>query len=145
MATAANIVLADAAGTPVNHTFVPIGFDGNGVFWFEDQSQANAIGFWKISAEFKRPQQPKSGESSKDRSIRVRWGLHEPVLENVTNSTVSGVAPAPTIAYVPRSFTEYVMPERSALIDRQHLRKMTSNLNANSQLISMVENLIGLW
>lgn len=145
MATAVSIVLADAAGTPVNHTFVPIGFDSSGVFWFEDQSQASPIGYWKISAEIKRPGPPKAGENASNRTVRVRWGLHEPVMENVTNSTVSGVAPAPTVSYIPRAFTEYVLPERSAKIDRQHLRKMCSNLNANAQLVSMVEDFIALW
>ena len=112
---ASNIVLADAAGTPVNHTFVPIGRDKAGVFWFEDQSAANAVGFWRISVEQKRPASPVAGTTSKDRAYRTVIGLHEPILETVSNSTVSGIAPAPTVAYIPRAFSEYVAPERSSL------------------------------
>lgn len=145
MPQAANIVLADAQGTPVNHTFVPIGKDANGVFWFEDQSQASAIGYWKISVEIRRPPPATPGSSSTDRTHRVRVGLHEPILENVTNSTVSGVAPAPTLSYIPRVFVEYVMPERSALLDRKNLRKMENLLTANAQIIDVVENLTYLW
>lgn len=142
---AVNIVLADATGTPVNHTFVPNGKDAKNVFWFIDRSQANAIGYWKISVELKEPTDAKAGVSSKDRTYRAVIGLHEPVLENITNSTISGIAPSPTVAYIPRVFTEYVMPERGNLLERQHLRKMNYNLQANAQVISVVENLERLF
>lgn len=138
---AANIVLADAAGTPVNHTFVPSGIDGKGTYWWTDRSQASAIGYWKVSLELKEPSPAGAGQSSEGRSYRVRVGLHEPVMETLSNSTVSGILPAPTIAYVPRSFTEYIMAERSTLLDRQHLRKMTQNLQANANIVDVVENL----
>lgn len=139
---AANIVLADAQGTPVNHTFVPLGPDKDGVFWFEDQSQASPIGFWRISYQLKRPPPGATGQSSSQRTYRAAIGLHEPILENVTNNTVSGIAPAPTIAYFPRCFVEYVMPERSSSIDRKNLRKMAWNLQNEVQLIALVESLV---
>lgn len=140
---ASNIVLADAQGTPVNHTFTPIGRDTNGVFWFEEQGvAANAIGNWRISLEIKKPSGVSAGmKSDETRNARYRVGLHEPVLETLSNSTVSGIAPAPTVAYVPRSFTEYIMPERASLQNRKDLRKMMANLLADSQLVAAVENL----
>lgn len=139
---ASNIVLADAQATPVNHTFVPIGRDKNGVCWFEDQSAANAIGFWRISIESKRPVAPNGKMSSEGRSFRVRIELHEPILETVSNNTVSGIAPAPTVSYVSRSFNEFVMPERSSLQNRKDLRKMNASLLADPQVVSAVENLV---
>lgn len=145
MALATNIVLADAQATPVNHTFIPLGPDKNGVFWFEDQSASTPIGFWKISVDAKRPGPPSAGETSSKRLIRVKVGLHQPVLENTTNATVSGVAPAPTVSYIPRSFAEYLIPERSSLIDRQNARKMFANLQANAQVVAAVETLASLW
>lgn len=135
-----NIVLADAQATPVNHTFIPVGRDKNGVYWFEDQSATNAIGNWKVSIELLKPSIPTAKQSSEGRVVRAKIGLHEPVQENVSNNTVSGIAPAPTIAYVPRVFTDYVMPERSSLLDRKNLRKMNANLHADAQVISLVEN-----
>lgn len=141
MPSAANITLADAQATPVNHTFVPLGPDKEGVFWWEDQSQASPIGYWKLSAELKRPPAGMQGTKSVARTFRVRLGLHEPILENVTNSTVSGIAPAPTISYVPRGFIEYVLPERSALIDRKNMRKMLGLFNSDAQVVSIVEDL----
>jgi len=139
---ASNIVLADAQGTPVNHTFVPLGPDKEGVFWFEDQSQAAPVGYWRISYQLKRPASPQAGQSSAQRTYRAVIGLHEPILETVSNNTVSGIAPAPTISYIPRSFTEYVMPERSSLQNRKDLRKMTYNLMNETQLVSLVESLV---
>lgn len=142
MTTAVNIVLADAQATPVNHTFTPIGPDKNGIFWFVDSSQANAIGYWRVSVEIKQPQSAGAGaQSDSNRNYRVKVGLHEPVLETVSNNTISGIAPAPTISYVPRSFTEYVMPERSSLQNRKDLRKMTAGLNADANIVAVVENL----
>lgn len=142
MATATAIVLADAQGTPVNHTFTPIGKDSKNTYWFVDQSAANAIGFWKISIDVVQPgalAQP--GESSARRVNRVKIGLHEPVLETVSNNTVSGIAPAPTVSYIPRSFHEFVMPERAALLDRRNLRKMSAGLLADNNVVNVVENL----
>lgn len=144
MPQAANIVLADAAGTPVNHTFVPNGKDGQ-TYWFVDRSQANAIGYWRISVELKAPSAPTAGVSSKERNFRVKIGLHEPVLETISNSTVSGIVPAPTVGYIPRSLHEFVMSERSTTLDRQHLRKMSAALLANSQIVTVVESLEPLF
>jgi hypothetical protein len=115
------------------------------MFWFEDQSQASPIGYWRISVELKRPPIAKPGESSQNRVMRAVIGLHEPILENVSNSTVSGVAPAPTLSYTPRSFTEYVLPERSSLQNRKDLRKMTMNLQDDALIQAVVEDLQGIW
>ena len=138
---ASNIVLADAQATPVNHTFVPVGRDNADVYWFEDQSNANAIGFWKISMELKRPAAPAAGTNSDKRTYRAKIGLHEPVLETLSNSTVSGILPAPTVSYVPRAFVDFVLPERAALLDRKNVRKMLASLLVESQLTAMVESL----
>ena len=147
MPSAANIVLADAQGTPVSHTFVPVGPDAKNaaIFWFEDQSQASPIGYWRISIELKRPPAPRPGENSQNRVLRCIVGLHEPALENVSNSTVSGVAPAPTLSYTPRAFTEYILPERSSLQNRKDLRKMSANLQADALVVAVVETLQGIW
>lgn len=138
---ATNIVLADAQATPVNHTYVPMGRDKNGVFWFEDQSATSAIGYWKISVELGKPPVAIAKQSSEGRSIRVRIGHHQPILETVSNNTVSGIAPAPTVSYVPRSFTEFVLPERATLQNRKDLRKMVAAALADTQIVSVVETL----
>ncbi|DAD51778.1 TPA_asm: coat protein [ssRNA phage Esthiorhiza.2_52] len=138
---ATNIVLADAQATPVNHTFIPVGRDKNGVYWFEDQSAANQIGNWRISVEFTRPPVPQAQQNSAGRTNRARIGLHEPVLETLSNSTVSGILPAPTVSYVPRSFSEFILPERATLQNRKDLRKMMASLLGETQMVALVESL----
>lgn len=142
MPTLSNIVLADAQGTPVNHTFVPTGPDAKAVQWLTDFSQTNAVGYWKISIETTSPANPTSGTSSTGRTYRVRVGLHEPVLETTGDSSASGILPAPTVAYIPRSFAEYVLPERTSLQNRKDIWKMTHLLAANAQIQNAVENLV---
>lgn len=139
--SAINIVLADAQGTPVNHTFVPVGFVGD-TYWWEDQSAASAIGNWKISLKIQRPASANAGQNSAQRVYRVTIGLHEPILETLGTSTISGIPAAPTVSYVDRIISEYVMPERSTLQNRKDLRKMNYNLQNEAQMIAAVETLI---
>lgn len=141
MATATPIVLADAQSTPVNHTFIPLGKDANDVFWFEDQSQASPVGFWRISVDMRRPNPAAPGQNTANRVYRAKIGLHEPILETVSNSTVSGIAPAPTIAYISRALVEFILPERTSLQNRKDLRKMFGLLIGNSNIIAVVEDL----
>lgn len=145
MAAAANIVLNDAQATPVAHTFVPLGPDSNGAWWFEDQSGASPIGYNRISVSLTRPLNGAAGQSSAERMARVKIAVHTPKLENTTNSTVSGVAPAPTLSYIPRCNIEFIMPERSALQDRKDLRKYAQFLIADTAIVNAVESLQGVW
>lgn len=145
MALAANIVLLDALATPVSHTFIPIGKDQNNVFWFEDQSQANAIGFWKISIEVKKPLPGAPGaKSGTDRVIRVKLAIHEPSMETLGTAD-SGLPPPPTISYITRSSCEFILPERSSLQNRKDIRKMSANLINDAQVVSAVESLIPVF
>lgn len=139
---ASNIVLADAQGTPVNHTFIPIGLDSDGVYWWVDQSQVNAVGYWRISVKVKAPMPAKAGESSNGRTNRVTVSLHEPVTETPGDSSASGIMPAPTVAYITRQITEYVIPERTTLQNRKDIRKMGYALQNDPQIIDFVENLV---
>lgn len=139
--SAINIVLNDAADTPVAHTFVPIGYVGD-TYWWEDQSAAAAIGNWKISLKIQRPSAAQQGQNSANRVYRVTIGLHEPILETLGTSTVSGIPAAPTIAYIPRVMNEYVIAERATLQNRKDLRKMNALLQDEAQMLAAVENFI---
>lgn len=138
----AAITLADALGTPVNHTFNPTGRDSKGINWLVDTSQSNAIGYWRISIETVQPPAPVSGTSAQDRVYRVKVGLHEPVLETNGDSSASGILPAPRVAYIPRSFQEFVLPERTSLQNRKDIYKMHANLADNAQIKAAVEDLV---
>lgn len=142
MPAVAAIVLADAQTTPVNHTFNPLGPDANGVWWFEDATTTNTIGNQKISVQLTRPGVPRAGEDSSKRMCRVKIGIHTPILENVTNATISGIAPAPTVSYILRCGIEFMLPERSVkAFDRQTLRKYAYNLLQNANITTIIEDL----
>lgn len=145
MPAASNIVLADAQATPVNHTFIPMGKDANGVVWYEDQSQSNPLGYWKISLEIKKPYSMAAGsKSDSSRMIRVKWALHEPTLETLGTAD-NGLTPPPTIAYVTRTSGEFILPERSTLQNRKDIRKMAALLLADTQLVAAVETLQAIY
>lgn len=140
---ASNIVIADAQATPVNHTFIPMGVDKNGTFWWVDQSQSNALGYWKIGVSLKRPAESnQQGTSASSRNYVAKVQVLEPVLANVTNSTVTGVLPAPTLAHVPRSYHEYILPEAGGLLDRANIAKMSPLVLQNPQVVQVVRDLV---
>lgn len=136
------ISLADAQGTPATHVFNPVGRDAKNVSWLVDSSQANAVGYWRISIETVQPPAPVANTSSEGRVYRVKVGLHEPILETNGDSSASGILPAPKVAYVPRGFIEFVLPERSSLQNRKDIYKMLANLVDNAQIKDAVENLV---
>ena len=76
-----------------------------------------------------------------NRNYVAKIQIVEPVLANVTNSTVTGVQPAPTLAYVPRSYHEFILPEWSAVLDRQNISKMSPLILQNAQIKAVLENL----
>lgn len=137
MPQASNIVLADAQGTPVNHTFIPIGRDDAGVFWFEDQSAINSAGFWRISVETKRPNYSGSVPTG---VYRTKIGLHEPVLETLGTND-AGLTPPPTVAYVSRAICEFIDSPRSLALDRNNMAKMVPLLLQNSaNILPILQN-----
>jgi hypothetical protein len=145
MSAVASIVANDAQATPVAHTFVPLGPDKNGVWWFEDQSQSTPIGYWRISLSLVRTSPPGNGQSAASNRVnRVKIGFHAPTLESLGTSD-SGITPPPTIAYVDRSSAEFILPERDTSQNRKDQRAILKNVLSNAMVIDMVENLVGVY
>lgn len=139
MSAISNVVLNDAATTPLAHTFQPDqqGFrDNQQVAIYVDRA-ANAgtpVGFYKLEMAMSRP-------TANRKTYRLAVKLSTPVLETVSNSTVSGIAPAPTVAYTPLIQTEVVIPERASQQSRKDLRKMFYEALNHSQVVNAIENL----
>jgi len=145
MTAVAAIVLADAQGTPVNHTFTPLGPDANGVWWWEDQSQATPIGYWRISASLVRTPPAGNGTpSASNRVNRVKLGMHQPTMETLGTND-AGISPPPTVSYVTRASADLILPERNTLQNRKDLRKMFMNFLADTQIVGMVETLQNVY
>jgi hypothetical protein len=144
MAQAANIVLADAQATPVNHTFIPIGPGANGEMFFEDQSGSTPIGYNRISVSVKRGAIGRAGDSQGDRTARVVIRLYEPTLETVGTAD-NGITPPPRVAYQLTSTVEFLMSERSLQLERKNIRKFTEKVLADAQIVNLIENLVPIW
>jgi hypothetical protein len=140
MSAVATITLADAQGTPVNHSFVPLGTDTNGVWWYEDQSASSAIGNSRISLLLTRPLPPAPGASSRGRMSRVKLAIHLPTLTTL-GTTDGGLTPPPTLQYIERVNVEFMIPEESNLQNRKDIRKYLVGLLADTQVVDMIENL----
>jgi hypothetical protein len=134
MAAFASMVIADALGTPVNHTFVPASL-ANGVYEWQDQSAASnplgvPIGFNRIVVSAKMSKDVNAGRGAF--ALDFRYVM--PTLETVSNSTQSGILPAATWAYDCAMFIKFVVSARSTAQNRADLYKMGPLAFQNAQV-----------
>lgn len=139
MGAAVNIVINDGAGSPVAHTFTPIGKDEKGVLWFEQTTPTptNPMGAKRIGYKQTRIMDPRGQLTGKSKVILT---LALPTLETLGTSD-SGITPPPTLAYVEDSRCEFTLAERSALQERKDTRVLVANLLANAQVVSAIDSL----
>lgn len=136
MAAIANIVLNDGQATPVAKTFAPAKTSADFAL-LEERSSGIYIGFNKLTMMIKRPEGP---ANQANRNLKLMIKIETPKLENVTNSTVSGIAPAPTISYRPVVELTATLPERCQLQDRKDLQAFIKNVLNNAFVTSAFEN-----
>jgi hypothetical protein len=127
-----NIVINDGATTPVAHTFGPVGITGP-LASYADRVGGISVGYPIITASLVNP-------SKTSRNYKARLKIVMPVLETISNSTMSGIAPAPTKAYDLTADITFIMPERSSLQNRKDILAFAKNLLANAVTTALVEN-----
>lgn len=128
MSQIANIVINDGQSTPVAHTFAPAKTQADYAL-LEDRTAGIYIGYNKLTFMLKRP----TGDSrAASRNLVLNLKIETPKLENVTNSTISGIAPAPTISYRPVVDVTVTFPERCSLQDRKDLQAYLKNVLSNA-------------
>lgn len=143
MPNLANIVLADAQATPVNHTFVPAGREKDtGKYLFEDTSSAaNPLGWWRLKVRLQKPGTPVIGsKSDQTRTNKVLIELFEPVMETLGTND-AGLLALPQVAFVPVARVDFLMHERSTLQNRKDLRKMIVGAINDALVTQVIENL----
>lgn len=116
MSAVGNVVLNDAAGTPLAHTFSPgkQGLVGSTtVQEYENRASNSGVpeGFEKLVLEFGRPVADR-------KSYKVRVKLTTPILETPAGSTV------PVLAHTELFDGVFTLPTRASLQNRKDLRKM---------------------
>lgn len=131
-----NIVLADAQATPVTHTFAPAKTQAD-MALLEDRSAGLYVGYGKLMFSLTRPQ---GASKTSNRNLRLQIRVETPKLEVVSNNTVSGISPAPTVSYRPVAVLEMTFPDRCSLQDRKDLQKYLIQLLQNSFVTSAFED-----
>lgn len=135
MSAIANIVLNDAQGTPVAHTFAPAKTVSDYAM-LEDRVAGVYIGYNKLVFTLQRP---KGNASVSNRNLHLEIRVETPKMEVISNNTVSGIAPAPTVSYRPVATLNFTFPDRCSLQDRKDLQKYVLQLLSNSFVTDAVE------
>lgn len=133
MSAFAPIILADGQSTPVNHTFSPVNIDPVGVATLADRSGGIAIGFPVLSL-LVRP------STKTSRNYKVSGKILVPTLEVTSPSTSTGIQPAPTKAYDCMGTIEFVLPERSTVLERANVLAYMKNALANANFTNAIVN-----
>lgn len=128
MSAIANIVVNDGLATPVAHTFAPAKTQAD-MAVLEDRISGIYIGYNRLTYQLTRPTGSSNGAT---RNLKLSIKIETPKLEVVSNSTVSGISPAPTISYRPVAEVLATFPERSTLQDRKDLLAFLKNVLANA-------------
>ena len=138
MATQANVVLTDGAGTPVNHTFSPqAGQVGNTqpAVWLNRAANGGVIVGYEQLTQLVKFVNGNTGVS------RVTQKLVLPTLAVTSPQTGTGIQPPPTLAYNISFNAEWVLPNQSTPAERKNLRVMSADLLTEAITISAVETL----
>lgn len=137
MPAIASIAVQDGEATPVTHTFEPAKTTADYAL-YEDRDAGIYIGNKKFTMTLDRP----TGNGNVgNRNLKLRLKLEVPRLEVLSNSTVSGIAPAPTVAY--RHVAELVMtlPERGSKQERINVRALFRNILGHAQVLGAIDDL----
>lgn len=144
MPALAALTINDGQATPVAHTFSPVRIDEKGVASFFDRSGGIAIGFPRFTVSLKEPVNPVRAGLASDatkRNYKSIITVDVPVLESTSAATGTGIAPAPTVAYVHSARLELNLPERGTLGNRNDLIAYVVNGLGNATVKSVVQNL----
>lgn len=124
------IVVPDAAGTPVNHTFTKVKVNGDTAY-FVEQSSTSALGYWPLTLTQRAPL---AGQTEK--LYRSKISLAIPV---VVTETINGIG-RPILEYTMRANVEHVVPAEATLQNRKDLRKLTVGIQNDPAYLAMVES-----
>lgn len=139
MAQLADVVLPDSV--PANHTFTAIKVQGvqgspeTTLAEWNDLSGGVYAGFSRMTLAVRRPT-PKSKQG------RVTVRVSVPVLEVLSNSTVSGIAPAPMKAYEVVAEATFILPERASALSKADALAYLKAALSTASVLSAVQSMV---
>lgn len=135
MAIRGNISLNDGAVVPVAHVYNPTLSDSSsGMVKWIDRSQAIFIGQNRLTVMQRLADR-------KTKTNKVSWKLETPILDVTAPSTMTGIQPAPTVAYTPLMTCEMVLPDRMTLQERKDALAQFRSLVASALVTAQVHDL----
>lgn len=129
------IAIQDGAATPVTHTFNPQSIDSNGVATYKERVSGVPIGQPQLSLSVRAP----AGNST---TYKVTGRLTMPQVVETTDSAGKTVK---SVDYAPLGTFEFVLPVKADKIDRTNIRVLLSNALKNATVVSMIDDLEGVW
>lgn len=117
--------LTTSATVGVDSTLSPEGINPQGVAKWVDRAGGIAIGYPALTMSVRPP-------TKGSRIYKVAVKLVLPTLEQTSPSTATGIQPAPTKAYDCTCVMEFMLPERSTLLERQTLFSRVASLFART-------------
>lgn len=133
MSQVTNIVIADGATTPVNHTFAPSRVSPE-LVTYQDRSAGIVAGFNILSIGTRYADKRNGAQK-----VTVRLAL--PTLAVTAPTTTTGIQPVPVAAFECFASIEFVLPSASSPQNRKDLWVLVKNLLANVTIENAVVNL----
>lgn len=130
MSAQANIVVADAAATPVNHTFVPHSIKGDIARWLE-KTFTQPIGWWPLTISTR---DPVAGSGV----FKTQIEFSVPIVASYTSA--SG-APVSVVDRVTRYSLTVLESASGTLQERKDARKLFVGILNDAQFTDVLENL----
>lgn len=124
----AALSLGDGQTPAVSHTFSPQSLTDQLAKWASREGNY-AIGFPRASVSTR--------QNATD--FRVTTKIELPVLETLSGGD-AGYAAKPKVAYTPAVHTDYVLPLRSSIVERQNVQWFSISFQQNAVMKSIVEN-----
>lgn len=135
MPAISTLVAADAAATPVNHSFIPSKVDGD-IARYNEKTSPVASGFWPLTISLRAPL-----ANSTAKVYRSQISLAVPVTASqVTNGVTTTV-----VARTSRVNVEFIMAADSTVQERKDLKKLMVNLLGTTDVSDVIENLNNVW
>lgn len=132
MGQIANIVIADGASTPVNHTFNPV-TRGVNLAIYKDKAPGITVAYPSIEMSDR-------WQKNADGSYKVNWKLSVPTLATTAPTTSTGIQPAPTVGYTCWATGTFTVPNQASLADKKNIYALAKNFLALALMKDIVES-----
>lgn len=130
MAAIASFPLTDTQSTPVVHTFTPTLNEGRMSVW-KDKANAVVKSWPTITMSH-------TVDDEKSEVVRIKISIAMPTMEALSSAS-SGITPGPTLAYVNRFNSEFIISRRATLQERKDLRSYSKDIMALTMFLNAVE------